>query len=81
MGRVPRTKSESEIDQDEEVSSADSNLKDPPFEADGMRSKEEADDMSEANGTSSEAEDSMLEANSLFSEVDDASSEIDSNMD
>ena len=81
MGRYRLTRSESEIDRDEGLLSADSPMKDTTSEPDSMQSEGEEDDMSEANGTSSEAEDSMSEAESLSSEVDDASSEIDSDMD
>ena len=80
MGRYRLTRSESEIDRDEGLLSADSPLKDTSSEPDSMQSEEEEEDMSEANGTSSEAEDSMLEADSISSEVDDASSGTDSDM-
>ncbi|KAF6231797.1 hypothetical protein HO173_010099 [Letharia columbiana] len=57
MGRFRLTRSESEIDQEEKLLSADFVMEDTPSELDSIRSEDDA--MSEANGTSSEADGSM----------------------
>lgn len=71
MGRFRLTRSESEIDQEEKLLSADFVMEDTPSELDSIRSEDDA--MSEANGTSSEADGSMSEVDATSSGSHDAS--------
>ena len=75
MGRYRLTRSESEIDRDVGLSSADSPLEDRPLESDSMQSEEEKDDLSEATGTSPEIASDMDEAHGASSDSDSISSE------
>lgn len=70
MGRFRLTRSESEIDQEENLLSADFVMEDTPSELDSIRSEDDA--MSEANGTSSEADGSMSEVDATSPASHDA---------